>query len=71
MAWPSGYDALLPDVSSQVGVSVLSPSGLASLQYKSAALWRAVYGPFATERPLGAIREEMGISSRFQFSFLL
>ena len=56
--WPSGYDAWLPSVSSQVRVSAGSPSGLAWSLYKCAALWRTVYGPSATERPLGTIREE-------------
>ena len=35
-----------------------SPSGLAWLLYKCSALWRAVYSPSATERPLGTILEE-------------
>ena len=35
---------------------------------KCAALWRAVYAPFATYRPLGTIRKEKGISSRFRVS---
>ena len=56
--WPSGYDAWLPSVSSQVRVSAGSPSGLAWSLYKCSALWRAVYGLSATERPLGTIREE-------------
>ena len=30
-----------------------STSGLVWSQYKCAALWRAVYGPSSTERPLG------------------
>ena len=30
---------------------------------KCAVLWTAVYGSSATERPLGTIREEKGISS--------
>ena len=42
--------------------------GLAWSLYKCAALWRAVYGTFGTERPLGTIREEKGISSRFRVS---
>ena len=43
-------------------------SGLAWSLYKCAALWRAVYGPSATERPLktlGTIHDDNGISSRF------
>ena len=56
--WSSGYDAWLSSVSSQVRVSAGSPSRLAWSLYKCAALWRAVYGPSATERPLGTIREE-------------
>ena len=43
-------------------------SELVWLLYKCAALWRA--GPPATERPLGTIREEEGISSRFELGFL-
>ena len=45
-----------------------TPSSLAWSLYKCAALWRAVYGPSATERPIGTICEEKGISSRFQVS---
>ena len=56
--WPSGYDARLPSVSSQVLVSAGSLSGLAWSLYKCAALWRTVYGPSAIERPLGTICEE-------------
>ena len=56
--WPSGYDAWLPSVSSQVRVSAGSSSGLAWLLYKCAALLGTVCGPSATERPLGTIREE-------------
>ena len=56
--WPSGYDAWLPSVSSQVRVSAGSPRGLAWSLYKCAALWRTAYVPSATERPLGTIREE-------------
>ena len=57
--WPSGYDAWLPSVSSQVRVSAGSPSGLAWSLYKFAVLLRTVYGPSAAERPLnGTIREE-------------
>ena len=55
---PSGYDAWLPRVSSQVRVSAGSSRGLAWSLYKCAALWRTVYGPSATERPLATIREE-------------
>ena len=36
---PSGYDAWLRSVSSQVRVSAGSPSGLARSLYKCAALW--------------------------------
>ena len=53
-----GYDAWLPSVSSQVRVSTGSSSGLAWSLYTRAALWGTVYGPSATERPLGTIREE-------------
>ena len=56
--WPSGYDAWLPSVRSQVRVSVGSLSGLAWSLYKRVAFWRTVYGPSATERPLGTILEE-------------
>ena len=66
--WPSGNDAWLPNVSSQVRVSAASPNGLAWSLYKCSALWWAVYGPSATKRPLGTIREEKGISSRFRIS---
>ena len=38
------------------------------LLYKCAALWSAVYGISATERPLGTICEEKGTSSRYWFS---
>ena len=41
-------------------------SALAWSLYKYAALWRAVSGPSATERSLGSIREEKGISARFR-----
>ena len=44
----------------------ITTSRLARLLYKCVALCRAVYGPFATERPLGTVREEKGISSRYQ-----
>ena len=43
-------------------------SGLASSLYTCAALWMAVYDPSATEKPLGTICEEKGISSRFRVS---
>ena len=43
-------------------------SGLAWSLYKCAALYRAVYGAFATENPLGTIRKGKGISSRLQVS---
>ena len=43
---------------------------VAWLLYKCAALWRAVYGPSATERPLGTICEKKGISSQLQVSVL-
>ena len=58
----------LPSVISQVRVPAGSPSGLAWSLYKCSALWRAVYGLSATERPLGTIREEKGISSWFRVS---
>ena len=68
MLSPSGHDAWLPSVSSQVRVSAGSSSRLAWSLYKGAALWRAVYGPSATGKPIRTIREEKGISSRFQVS---
>ena len=40
------------------GRSSGTPSGLAWMLYKFAALWRAVFSPSATERPLGTIIEE-------------
>ena len=43
-----------------------SQSRLAWLLYKYAALWRAVYGNSATERPLETICEEKEVSSRFR-----
>ena len=43
-------------------------SRLAWSLYKCAALWRTVCGLSATGRPLGTIREEKGISSRFRGS---
>ena len=43
-------------------------SRLAWSLHKCTALWRAVYGPSAPERPLGATLEEKGISSRFLVS---
>ena len=36
--------------------------------YKCAALWSAIYGPPATERPPGTIREEKEIFFRFWIS---
>ena len=54
--------------SSQIRHSAWSPCGLAWSPYKCVALWRAVYGPSATKRPLGIICEEKGISSRFGVS---
>ena len=66
--WPSGYDAWHPSVYSQVRFSARSPSRLAWSLYECAALWRAVHGLSATERPLGTIREERGIFSRFRVS---
>ena len=66
--WPSGYDAWLPSVASQDRISTEYLSRLAWLVYKCAALWLAVWGSFATKRPLGTIRDEKGISSRFQVS---
>ena len=56
--WSSGYDAWLPSVYSQVRVFAGSPSCLAWSLYTCAALWTTAYGPSATERPLGTIREE-------------
>ena len=43
-------------------------AGLAWSLYKCSALWMAVNGPSANERPPGTIREEKGISSRFRVS---
>ena len=60
---PSGNDAWLPSMRLQVRVSSGSASRLAWSLYKCAALWKALYAPFAPERPLGTIREEKGISS--------
>ena len=52
--------------------SPLGSHGLVwSSLYKCAALWRTVYGTSATERPLGIVREEKGISSRFWVSIFL
>ena len=48
----------MENLSSQVRVSSGSPSGLAWSLDECAVLWRTVYGPSATERPLGTIREE-------------
>ena len=42
--------------------------GLAWALYKCAALWRAAFGPFATERSFETICEDKGISFRFQVS---
>ena len=42
--------------------------GLARSLNKCAALWTAAYGYSATERYLGTIREEKGISSQFRVS---
>ena len=68
--WPSGYDAWLPSVTLQVRVSAgsLFISELTWSLYKCVVLWRAVYGPSASERPIGTIGEEKGISSRFRVS---
>ena len=46
------------------------PKQIYKLLYKCAVLWRAVYGPSATERPLETIREEKGISTKFWVSVL-
>ena len=67
---PSGDDAWLPSLRSQVRDSAGSPSELTWSLYKCVALLRAVYGPSATVRPLGSICEEKGISSRFWVSIL-
>ena len=53
--WPSGYNAWLPSMRSQVSVSAGSPNGLAWSLYKCSALWRAVFGPSANEKTLGTI----------------
>ena len=60
--WPSGYDAWLSSVRSQVRASAESS--------KCAVLWRTVYDPSATERPLETIHEEKGISSQFWVSIV-
>ena len=39
--------------------------------YKCVALWRAVYGPSATERPLGTIGEEKGFLTGFYLVTIL
>ena len=70
LPWVSGYDAWFPSVRLQVWVYAGSPCGVAWSLYTCVALWRAVYGPSATERPLGTIYEENGISSRLQVSVL-
>ena len=41
--WPSGYNAWLPSVSSQVRVSAGSPSGFTWSLYKCVVLLRALY----------------------------
>ena len=41
---------------------------IAWLLYNCAALWRAIYGPSVTERPLRTIHEKKGISCLFQVS---
>ena len=38
--------------------------------YKCAALWRVVYGPSVSERPLVTIRKEKGIPYRYRVSIL-
>ena len=45
-------------------------SGLAWSLYKCASLWRAVYGPSATERRPGTICEEKGTASWIWVSIL-
>ena len=52
LLWPSGYDAWLASVSSQVRVSPGSLNRLTWSLYKCAAFWRAVHGPSATKRSL-------------------
>ena len=64
--WPSGYDAWLRSVRSKVRFSAGPHYKLIWSLYKCVELWRAVYGTYATERTLGDIREEKGISSRFR-----
>ena len=54
----------------RLGISAGSPSRLAWCLYTCKALWRANYGPSATERPLGTVHEEKGISSQFQVSLV-
>ena len=49
LLWPSSYDVWLPSVRLQVQVTAGTPSRLAWSLYKSAALWRVVYGPSATD----------------------
>ena len=53
--WPSGYDAWLPSVSSQVRVSAGSLNGLAWSLYKCEVLWRTVYGLMVTMPTLNPI----------------
>ena len=65
-SWPSGYNAWFP----KVRVVAVSRSGLSWLLYECAVLWRSVYGPSATERPLGIICEEKGIFSLPGFYFI-
>ena len=47
------------------------PSGLFWSLYKRAALWRTLYGPSATKRPLRTMREEKGVPSRFRVGLYL
>ena len=59
--WPSGYNAWLAKVCSQIGVSTESSSGLTWSLCISAATWWAVFSPSATERLYLTIRKEKGI----------
>ena len=66
---PSGYNAWPPSTYEFVDSSLRwILCVLAWSLYKCTALWRADYGPFTTARPLGTIREEKWISSRFRVS---
>ena len=67
-AWPSVHATWLTSEVSGSSPHRFPISGLAWSLYKCAALWRAVYGPSTTERPLRTTREDKGISSRLRVS---